>query len=846
MLERLAAYFLNTYVAEYVGNVVTDQLTIGWRGDVELEKLPLKKNALHKHQLPFDIVSGFIGKLKLQIPVRYIKSQPWVVQIDQVYVILGPSHPDKVITYKPNTKKLTLHYPHNNVYSMMEMRRRGEGRRRSRPSWPDWSSSGRRSRERERGGGWWFLSPFSLSLPSNIISNLQVIINDVHVRYEDSSPGVSPFSLGVLVSSISSSQLMRTGYDIFVSLLHGNRKEFRSECDKDYKLMDVVDFSVYWDSTMVGDLEGDALVLALQEKKAAMETQQDPMSASMMAGHAPSVDVIIKPTGGQVKLIRNRSRDPLKSSEGPRVSLEVHLEEIPVEVREEQWGSLVRSGEESVRRWSGRRWRKWKPLAPVSKDPRGWWMFAIMSVVERVRERNRRCSPEFLLQRANQNIAYVAIYTQHLALGSVSEEGRKMMEEVEREQTFEELAVLRRLVMTHIKTERDLAEAAQARIEKESGNQREPGVMQRWFTGWMSGYQGQQEQPPREEEEEELLQELGYESSPSDSTHRDSLFLRLSFTLSRGSLSLLTSSPLTLPFLGPSPLVSLSFSSLCSSLEIRPRVRGATFELSLGGLSLNDEVDDDSLFPALMRPKGSELPMTCGEEEEEEEGGGGGMDEADGVPLQSGMESPLFRLRASLERGERSSHLHVHSRPLDVVYSRFTTDKLFRFLQNPWVGERGGAHLGAELRSHTTAGIRHRLEELLEGEKKASQYQLSVRLDISAPRIIIPEDVRNRNTQMVILDLGHVTFGSVSDWSEEQEKSLEQAVLLDNTPTTETEDDDDEEFATPLSSPPGEAESTDGGSSAPSLSRPVGGAEVAAAMESMSSLPSAVVRDTNR
>ena len=42
--------------------------------------------------------------------------------------------------------------------------------------------------------------------------------------------------------------------------------------------------------------------------------------------------------------------------------------------------------------------------------------------------------------------------------GSVSEEGRKMMEEVEREQTFEELAVLRRLGMTHIETERDLAE----------------------------------------------------------------------------------------------------------------------------------------------------------------------------------------------------------------------------------------------------------------------------------------------------------------------------------------------------------------------------------------------------
>ena len=110
-----------------------------------------------------------------------------------------------------------------------------------------------------------------------------------------------------------------------------------------------------------------------------------------------------------------------------------------------------------------------------------------------------------------------------------------------------------------------------------------------------------------QEEEEELLEELGYESSSSDSTNRDSLFLHLSFTLSRGSLSLLTTSSSPHPSLGPSPLVSLSFSSLCSSLHIRPRVRGATFELSLGGLSLNDEVDDESVFPYLIKPKGNEV-----------------------------------------------------------------------------------------------------------------------------------------------------------------------------------------------------------------------------------------------
>ena len=39
MLERLAAWFLNTYVAEYVGNVVTDQLSIGLLKGNKLRRL---------------------------------------------------------------------------------------------------------------------------------------------------------------------------------------------------------------------------------------------------------------------------------------------------------------------------------------------------------------------------------------------------------------------------------------------------------------------------------------------------------------------------------------------------------------------------------------------------------------------------------------------------------------------------------------------------------------------------------------------------------------------------------------------------------------------------------------
>ena len=63
---------------------------------------------------------------------------------------------------------------------------------------------------------------------------------------------------------------------------------------------------------------------------------------------------------------------------------------------------------------------------------------------------------------------------------------------------------------------------------------------------------------------------------------------------------------------------------------------------------------------------------------------------------------------------------HIRSKPLDVVYNRCIIAQLHQFFKKPWSGEGGGAYqqLGAELRSHTTAGIRHHLEELLEGENK--------------------------------------------------------------------------------------------------------------------------------
>jgi vacuolar protein sorting-associated protein 13D len=59
-------------------------------GEVELENLPLRKDALRHVGLPIQVCAGYIGKLKLQIPVPQIRSAPWVIFIEQLCLVTGP------------------------------------------------------------------------------------------------------------------------------------------------------------------------------------------------------------------------------------------------------------------------------------------------------------------------------------------------------------------------------------------------------------------------------------------------------------------------------------------------------------------------------------------------------------------------------------------------------------------------------------------------------------------------------------------------------------------------------------------------------------------------------------
>jgi vacuolar protein sorting-associated protein 13D len=97
MLEGLATWFLNNYLGKYLENLNTDQLSIAllqgnklfsgyhesifcqgnvkfnFTGEVELENVPLRSDALRFVDPSLTVKNGFIGAIKLKIPVARVR-----------------------------------------------------------------------------------------------------------------------------------------------------------------------------------------------------------------------------------------------------------------------------------------------------------------------------------------------------------------------------------------------------------------------------------------------------------------------------------------------------------------------------------------------------------------------------------------------------------------------------------------------------------------------------------------------------------------------------------------------------------------------------------------------------
>lgn len=765
MLEGLVAWVLNTYLGKYVSNLNTDQLSIALlKGAVELENLPLRKDALREFDLPFEVKAGFIGKITLQIPFYRPHSEPWVISMSQLNLIIGPTplqeyDADKEAQEERERKKRLLKALEDKFRSECE----------------------------QRGESYWYT--VTASVVTRIVENIELKIQDVHLRFEDDfSVREKPFSFGICIKNVNAQNPSK----------EMGKKLLRQ------KQLEIEDFSVYWDSEceILGKLPANQI--------------QEAMAACMQSREH---QYLFEPVWASVLLRRNTSKEPLRSRHTPRIEGLIQLEPMSLRLTQVQYQQIMVFLKELDRRERELLYRKWRPNVPVTQNCRAWWVFAIQANLNEIREQRQRCSWDFALQRARDAQTYTGLYSRKLKGVTLIPKEECELQRVEEEQTLEELQSLREIVHDWFRKQEEIAEYVRepstdpqtcestTSIPK-SGSSGMIQYLQSWFPGW-GGWYGECQDPDRVTEEllpspsswdilaetEDLFDPMEDSHTLNTFTRRDHLFARLEFLLEKGSVTLYHQDGQADTQHG-SGVIQLEFSGVKVTVESLPRSESSMLSMKLGGLFLRDLSTQGTIFPVLVSPKTDKIVVVINQSPGPSSGCTGGN-------AQSSL-SPVFEMiyernpvRCKFER-----RLEVNTSPLNIIYNPQAIKKVTEFFYKGRVHTSGFGYQSElelrvaeaarrqynKLKMQTKAEIRQTIDQLLVGEYIENSKRWTMKLDICAPQVIFPDDFQSEDPMLVVVDLGRILLTNTEDDSKVAQSEMEEL--------------SEDEFQTPLATPP--------------------------------------------
>ncbi|KAI4823653.1 hypothetical protein KUCAC02_012231, partial [Chaenocephalus aceratus] len=179
-----------------------------WTGEPPAEERCLRELT------SIEVKAGFIGKITLQIPFYRPHSDPWVISMSQLNLIIGPI---QLQEYDGEKEREEERERKTRLLKALEDKFKSECE--------------------QRGESYWYSA--TASAVTRIVENIELNIQDVHLRFEDDfSNPEKPFAFGVCIHNLSAQNPSRETV----------QKQLRQ------KQLEIQDFSVYWDteSDMLG------------------------------------------------------------------------------------------------------------------------------------------------------------------------------------------------------------------------------------------------------------------------------------------------------------------------------------------------------------------------------------------------------------------------------------------------------------------------------------------------------------------------------------------------------------------------------------------------------------------
>lgn len=434
---------------------------------------------------------------------------------------------------------------------------------------------------------------------------------------------------------------------------------------------------------------------------------QEFVSAFKTSIEDPAHSFIVKPVSGTGRATLNkRFKNDL-----PKTLLNVFFDAFGINLNYEQYYDILCTLASVSAAQRAIPYRKFRPCDEKLR-PEEMWRFAAKCYLSEIHEKNQKRTWSYLMQRRSLRKEYVNLYSNKIILGQLNEVDTKLLGELERLIEFDDIMHYRSLG-------RAFAKKSQANTPKSGGS---------WFWGWLGYKSAASSDLVKDEDIQELYETIDYnaeQTASSASMPPETKLLQVNFELGEGSFALSQDPD------SSSSLVALIFTKLLATFTQRPKSVGV--ELSLKDLKVIENMIESSNFKELLQVKPSKSsPITS-------------------RPFLSVSYDQMP------ENPDASAQIIVEMRPLVLVINLMVVDHLTSFFLNSKTKLLLEAVKAEARRTFDTIQVQTRanLQRALEEHKGTD-----LRVKVSAPIILLPEDPTDLDKSIFVVDLGKIKAAS--------------------------------------------------------------------------------------
>lgn len=555
MLRDLITWVLNTYLGKYLENLNSAQLSVALlSGEVELENIPIRKDALRSFGLPIEVSSGSIGKIKLQVPVRQFRTSPWCISVEGLFCVVCPK--DFENWDEAKEKLLDLEYKQSVL---------------------DTAEANWRSEKGKQVESYYFSSynnwlKYGTNMATNIIDNIELKIFDVHFRYEDIvDVGNSKIAAGIRIGSL-------TAQTCDCNWTSGTNKTINN--DINFKIVELKELSLYWD-TLHDDIKC--------QKFSNQELLTNMNPTCQLRPH----EFIIKPISATARWKREKSPQVIRSKEKPRVSCDLLVPEVIIVLSKAQHVQIQDklAGIRQIKEIS--QYRLKRPAFSILENPKAWWKYVLVCHGRALKKKDEK------YLTLNENLRYMRIY-QSVILNpneNLSTEDKEFKSYIESDRAVSDLIILRRICFEKVFTKG---------LAIKSYNATGKRMLFHWFPNWMGWYGNNNATSTEQDEtlqnlEDDILVALEHSLQSQSNLKCDTVFGYFTIELLKGYVILQTEDTTTK--YKNNACVEMQFNNLSSFLQLNPLFTSYVVGISLGEVYLLDKTNNDSKHCYLIKPQ---------------------------------------------------------------------------------------------------------------------------------------------------------------------------------------------------------------------------------------------------